>query len=176
MELLTVVQLLGGLVLLLLGAEWLVRGSVRLAASMGMAPLVIGLTVVAFGTSAPELAVTLRSALSGEADLALGNVVGSNIANVLLILGASALVTPLAVKVSLIRLDVPVMILASGARRGARPRRAPGSGGRRPPDRRHRGLRGLPAPAGPAGGRRTSARSSSGSSDGSRGRVGRRWC
>lgn len=114
MDLLTVVQLLGGLVLLVVGAEWLVRGAVRLAASMGMTPLVVGLTVVAFGTSSPELAVSLRSALAGEADIALGNVVGSNIANVLLILGVSALVTPLVVKVSLIRLDVPVMIVASG--------------------------------------------------------------
>jgi len=114
MEPTTIVQLLGGLLLLVLGAEWLVRGAARLAASVGLPPLVIGLTVVAFGTSSPELAVSLRSALAGQADLALGNVVGSNIANVLLILGASALVTPLVVKASLVRLDVPVMILASG--------------------------------------------------------------
>jgi cation:H+ antiporter len=104
------VGLLGGAGLLVLGADWLVRGAARLAAGAGVSPLVIGLTVVAFGTSAPELAVSVSSALSGRADLALGNVVGSNISNVLLILGASAIVTPLAVSARLIRLEVPIMV------------------------------------------------------------------
>jgi cation:H+ antiporter len=102
--------LAAGLGLLVLGAEWLVRGAARIAAGAGVSPLVIGLTVVAFGTSAPELAVSVSSALSGQPDLAVGNVVGSNISNVLLILGASALVSPLVVAAPLIRLEVPVMI------------------------------------------------------------------
>ncbi|PWG62566.1 calcium/sodium antiporter [Sediminicurvatus halobius] len=104
-----------GLVLLVLGGEWLVRGASRLAARLGVPSLVIGLTVVAFGTSAPELAVTVGAAVSGgpAADLALGNVVGSNIFNVLFILGISALVTPLAVNLRMVRLEVPVMIAVS---------------------------------------------------------------
>jgi len=105
----------GGLVLLGLGAELLVRGASRLAAALGIPPIVIGLTVVAFGTSAPELAVSLKSALSGQADIALGNVIGSNILNVLLILGASALIVPLVVHAQLVRLDVPLLIAASVA-------------------------------------------------------------
>ena len=104
--------LLGG-ALLAGGAELLVRGASRLAVAAGISPLVVGLTVVAFGTSAPELAVTLDAALIGEADVALGNIVGSNIANVLLVLGLSAAVAPLAVSRRLIRLEVPLMIGAS---------------------------------------------------------------
>ena len=104
--------LLGG-VLLTGGAELLVRGASRLAVAGGISPLVVGLTVVAFGTSAPELAVTLGAAYTGEADVALGNVVGSNIANVLLILGLSAAVAPLAVSRRLVRLEVPLVIGAS---------------------------------------------------------------
>jgi cation:H+ antiporter len=106
----------GGLVLLVLGGELLVRGASRLAGALGISPLVIGLTVVAFGTSAPELAVSLLAATRGQADLAVGNVVGSNIFNVLLILGVSALVTPLVVAVQLVRVEVPLMIAASLAR------------------------------------------------------------
>lgn len=102
-----------GFVVLVVGAEWLVRGASRLALGLGITPLVVGLTVVAFGTSAPELAVSVTSALAGEADLAVGNVVGSNIANVLLILGISALVAPLVVHQQLVRLDVPIMLAAS---------------------------------------------------------------
>lgn len=102
-----------GFGLLTAGGELLVRGASRLAAAVGVSPLVIGLTVVALGTSAPEMAVTLRSSLQGKADLAVGNVVGSNICNVLLILGLSALAAPIAVSVRLIRWDVPLMILAS---------------------------------------------------------------
>jgi len=99
-----------GLVILTGGAEVLVRGASRLARLAGLSPLVVGLTVVAYGTSAPEVAVSLKAALSGQADLALGNVVGSNTFNVLFILGLSALVAPLAVSGQLVRLDVPVMI------------------------------------------------------------------
>jgi cation:H+ antiporter len=99
-----------GFAVLVIGAEMLVRGATRLAVSMGVSPLVVGLTVVAYGTSSPELAVSTLSALRGSADIALGNVVGSNICNVLLILGLSAAVTPLAVSRQLIRWDVPLMI------------------------------------------------------------------
>lgn len=102
-----------GFLLLLAGAELLVRGSVRLAAAAGISPLVVGLTVVALGTSAPELAVGIQSARAGQPDLTLGNVVGSNISNVLLILGLAALITPLVVHQKLVRLDVPIMIGAS---------------------------------------------------------------
>jgi cation:H+ antiporter len=107
------VLLPAGLVLLVAGAELLVRGASRLAAALGIPPLVIGLTVVAFGTSAPEFAVSVRSALAGEADIAIGNAVGSNIFNVLVILGIAALVTPLVVSRRVVRLDVPIMIAAS---------------------------------------------------------------
>ena len=104
-----------GLVLLVGGAEALVRGAVRLGRSVGISSLVIGLTVVAFGTSAPELAVSVRAALSGPAgsDIALGNVVGSNIFNVLFILGISAMITPLVVSQRLVRVEVPIMIATS---------------------------------------------------------------
>jgi cation:H+ antiporter len=107
MTLLLFILGLGGLIV---GAELLVRGAGRLAAAVGLSPLVIGLTVVAYGTSAPELAVSLKAALSGQADLSMGNVVGSNTFNVLFILGLSAMITPLVVSQQLVRLDVPVMI------------------------------------------------------------------
>jgi len=103
-----------GLALLVLGADQLVAGASRIAARLGISSLVIGLTVVAFGTSAPELAVSLTGAIGGQADLALGNVVGSNIFNILFILGITALVAPLPVQPQLIRLDVPLMIVVSG--------------------------------------------------------------
>lgn len=99
-----------GLALLLLGADLLVRGASRLSLSLGIPPLVVGLTVVAFGTSAPELAISIGAALDGKTDLALGNVVGSNIFNVLFILGLSALVAPLVVDRQLVRQEVPMMI------------------------------------------------------------------
>jgi cation:H+ antiporter len=105
--------IVGGLVVLVAGAEVLVRGASRLAIALGISPLIIGLTVVAFGTSSPELAVSLQSAFNGQPDLAVGNVVGSNILNVLLILGLSALIVPLVVAQQLVRLDVPIMIGAS---------------------------------------------------------------
>jgi cation:H+ antiporter len=104
-----------GLVLLVAGAELLVRGASGLAASFGVRPIVIGLTVVAFGTSSPELAIAIGSSLAGEPDLIVGNVVGSNIYNILLILGLSALVAALVVDVRLVRRDVPLMVAASVA-------------------------------------------------------------
>lgn len=106
-------QFLFGLLSLVLGAEFLVRGSARLASSLGMSPLIIGLTVVAFGTSSPEMAVSVISALSSQPDISLGNVIGSNIFNILFILGISAVITPLMVSRQLIRLDVPLMIFVS---------------------------------------------------------------
>lgn len=99
-----------GLVLLIIGAELLVRGAIRLAMAIGISPLVVGLTVIALGTSSPELAVTIQSAFSGQSDMAIGNVVGSNITNILLILGLSALITPLVVVRKMVGVDVPVMI------------------------------------------------------------------
>jgi cation:H+ antiporter len=110
MTLSIVLLMAGGLALLVIGAEALVRGASRLAAALGIAPLIIGLTIVAFGTSSPEMAVSVQSAVAGQTDIAVGNVVGSNILNVLFILGLSALITPLLVAQQLIRLDVPIMI------------------------------------------------------------------
>ena len=104
------VSLAGGLVALVAGAEFLVRGASHLAARFGISPLVIGLTVVAFGTSAPEMAVSAISAWKGQPDLAVGNVVGSNLFNVLAILGLSALMAPLTVAARIVRLDVPIMV------------------------------------------------------------------
>jgi cation:H+ antiporter len=104
-----------GLVLLIVGAEALVRGASSIAAKVGISPLVIGLTVVAIGTSAPELAVSIQASSAGQPDLAVGNVVGSNIFNILFILGLSAVVAPLVVSQQLVRLDVPIMIAVSGA-------------------------------------------------------------
>jgi cation:H+ antiporter len=104
--------ILGG-VLLIVGAELLVGGASRLAIAAGISPLVVGLTVVAMGTSSPELAVTVSSAHAGQAGLALGNVVGSNIFNILFVLGLSALIAPLVVAQQLVRVDVPLMIGAS---------------------------------------------------------------
>lgn len=108
-----VVWCCSGLVALVGGAELLVRGAAALAARLHISPLVIGLTVVAFGTSSPELAVSVQAAWKDQADIAVGNVVGSNIFNVLFILGASALVAPLTVASRLVRWDVPLMIGAS---------------------------------------------------------------
>ncbi len=105
--------LLASLLLLIVGADLLVRGAARLAAGFGVPVLVIGLTVVAFGTSAPELAVSVKSAWSDQAQLAIANVVGSNIFNVLFILGLAALISPLLVSSQLIRQDVPIMIVVS---------------------------------------------------------------
>ena len=99
-----------GLMLLVLGARFLVQGASRLALAVGVSPLVIGLTVVAFGTSAPEMAVSVGAVWGGQNDIAVGNVVGSNIFNVLFILGASALIVPLVVNRQIIRQEVPIMM------------------------------------------------------------------
>ncbi len=109
-----IVLVLGGLLLLAVGGESLIRGAARLAAAARIAPVVIGLTVVAFGTSAPELAVSIQAAASGRSEVALGNVVGSNIFNVLFILGLSALIVPLTVAVRLLWWDAPLVVAASG--------------------------------------------------------------
>ncbi len=102
-----------GLVLLVAGAELLVRGALRLASSLRVSPLIIGLTVVAWGTSAPELAVNIQSTIQGVPRVALGNVIGSNIFNILVILGLSALVAPLVVARQIVRRDMPLMIAVS---------------------------------------------------------------
>lgn len=113
MSFFTVLFLVIGLAGLVGGAELLVRGAATISARMGISPIVIGLTVVAFGTSAPELAVSVNAALGGSSDVALGNVVGSNIANILLILGLSATVGALSVTQRIVRLDVPILIVVS---------------------------------------------------------------
>lgn len=102
-----------GFVLLYFGAELLVRGSSALARRLGLSPLVVGLTVVAFGTSAPELAVSVDAALKGRSDIALGNVIGSNIANIGLILGSAALIQRLTIRAQLVRIDLRVLIAVS---------------------------------------------------------------
>ncbi len=106
----TALLFLTGLALLIAGGELLVRSASHLALALGLTPLVVGLTVVAFGTSSPELAVSVGAAWSGKADVALGNVVGSNILNVLLILGAAALAAPLVVSRQLVIWDTPIMV------------------------------------------------------------------
>ncbi len=108
-----IVYLLIALVALFLGAEGLVRGSSSIARRLGLTPLVIGLTVVAFGTSMPELVVSLNAALAGAGDIAVGNVVGSNIFNIGVILAIAALVCPIRVDAAVVRADAPIMIVAS---------------------------------------------------------------
>lgn len=98
---------------LYIGAEWLVRGSSALAARAHITPLVIGLTVVAFGTSAPELVVSLSAAFHGQGDIAIGNVVGSNILNICLILGVAAIIYPMQIKTRTVKKDIPVMLIAT---------------------------------------------------------------
>jgi cation:H+ antiporter len=102
-----------GLITLVAGAELLIRGASRIAEIMRVSSLIIGLTIVAFGTSFPELSVSMQAAFAGSADISIGNVVGSNIFNILFILGISALIVPLIVSVQLIRFDVPIMIASS---------------------------------------------------------------
>ena len=107
----TFLSLVAGLVLLVIGAEFLVRGASQVAAILQIPPLIIGLTIVAYGTSAPEMSVSIMSAFSDQgADIAIGNVVGSNICNILLVLGLSSVVAPLIVTKQIIRSDVPIMI------------------------------------------------------------------
>lgn len=113
MDFITILLLIAGLVILTFGADFLVKGASSLAGSLGISPLVIGLTVVAFGTSAPEMSVSVSSAFKGSAEIAVGNVVGSNICNVLLILGLSAIAASLVVQKQLVKFDIPIMIYAS---------------------------------------------------------------
>lgn len=104
---------IAGFFLLVVGAEVLVRGASRFALALGITPLVVGQTVVAYGTSAPELAVSIRSTMDGQPDIAIGNVVGSNISNILLVLGITAVIKPISVSRSLVRYSVPLMIILS---------------------------------------------------------------
>ncbi|NKE71752.1 calcium/sodium antiporter [Candidatus Manganitrophus noduliformans] len=110
MEVFVLLGFVAGIVLLLAGAEFLVRGASRIASALGLPPVMIGLTVVAIGTGAPEITVSVASAWIGRGDLAVGNIVGSNIMNILFVLGASAAITPLVVARRLVRIDVPIMI------------------------------------------------------------------
>ena len=113
MSLLDIVFVVAGLVLLIGGGEALVRGASTIATKAGISPLVVGLVVVSAATSTPEFAVTIDSVLQGEPGLAIGNVVGSNIANILLILGLSAIISPLAINRQVVRFDIPVMVALS---------------------------------------------------------------
>ena len=97
---------LGGIGVLYFGAEWLVRGSARLAAALGVSPIVVGLTVVSMGTSAPELMISVVASMTGSPDLAIGNVMGSNLANVGLVLGISAMLRPLQVSARVVTKEV----------------------------------------------------------------------
>jgi len=108
-----VILLLLGLILLFIGAEGLIRGSSALALRFGISPLVVGLTVVAFGTSSPELVVSINSSLEGNGGIALGNIIGSNICNIALILGTSALIKPLIVQAQVVKREIPIMIAVS---------------------------------------------------------------
>jgi cation:H+ antiporter len=113
MDSLTLILFILGFVLLIAGAEFLVRGASSLAIAVGISPLVVGLTVVAYGTSAPELAVTIGATFNGRSDIAMGNIVGSNISNILLVLGLAATFGGLVVKKQLVRQEIPLMILIS---------------------------------------------------------------
>lgn len=110
---LAIFLILAGLAILIFGAKFLVSGAASLARKMGVSPLIVGLTVVAFGTSAPELIVNVFSALKGSADIAIGNIIGSNIVNILLILGISAVIVPLTVQRSTVWREIPFALLAS---------------------------------------------------------------
>jgi len=109
----TALTILVGLALLSIGAEALVRGSAALALRLGITPLVVGLTVVAFGTSSPELVVSVKASLDDNGAIALGNVVGSNICNIALILGVAALIKPVRIEAQVIRREIPILIFAS---------------------------------------------------------------
>lgn len=113
MDFQTIAGLVIGLVCLTLGAEWLVKGASSVAARLGIAPIVIGLTVVAFGTSAPEFAVSVQGALSGNSDVAIGNVVGSNTFNILFVLGLSAVIGSLTIEQRIIKRDIPILMVLS---------------------------------------------------------------
>jgi cation:H+ antiporter len=111
--LISVLYILISLLLLYFGANWLVKGSSSLALKAGVSPLVAGLTVVAFGTSSPELVVSVNAAISGHGNMAIGNVVGSNLFNICIILGISALVAPLKIQMQLLKIDIPVLIVTT---------------------------------------------------------------
>jgi len=108
-----IVLFIAGIILLVFGADLLVRGAASLAASLGVSPLIIGLTIVAIGTSSPEIAVSLQAAFNAQGAIVLGNIIGSNIANIMLILGMAAMFGPLPVDRAILRRDLPVMIGAS---------------------------------------------------------------
>lgn len=107
------ILIVGGLVLLFFGADWLVKGAVTIALHLGLSPLIVGLTVVALGTSLPETLVSVKASLDNQGGIALGNVIGSNILNIALILGLSALIQPLKVDSHLVKADVPLLVGAS---------------------------------------------------------------
>ena len=111
----TVLLLLAGLTMLLVGGASLVRGASGIAETYGISPLVVGLTVVAFGTSAPELVVNVLGAINGETDIAFGNIAGSNLANLGLVLGTAALIAPIAIEGQIIRRELPLLLLATTA-------------------------------------------------------------
>jgi len=132
----------GGLVAMIVGAEALVRGGSRLASRLGIRPIMVGLTVVSIGTSMPELAVGVVAATEGNGSLAVGNIAGTNMVNLLLILGLSAVILPLAIQMQTLRFDLPVIaaaasLLGASRERCAVPARRLGFGGLR--DRLHRG-------------------------------------
>jgi cation:H+ antiporter len=106
-----IIFLIAGFVLLYFGADWLVKGSSRIALRHGVSSLVVGLTVVAFGTSAPELVVSVKAGLSGLGDISLGNVIGSNIFNIAVILGISAVIQPIKVNLKVLRVDMPIVLV-----------------------------------------------------------------
>src|SRR5210317_1815393 len=109
----TIVLLIIGLIILIVGGDYLVRGSSSIALRLHLSPLVVGLTIVAFGTSAPELVISIQSALKGSPDLAMGNVVGSNICNLALVLGITAFINPVRVQSNSIRIDWPMTMGSS---------------------------------------------------------------
>jgi len=111
--LLSVFFIIASLVLLYFGASWLVKGSSSLALNAGVSPLVAGLTVVAFGTSSPELVVSVSAAISGHGNIAIGNVIGSNLFNICIILGIPALVAPIKIKMQLLKIDIPILIFTT---------------------------------------------------------------
>ena len=111
--LIAVIAILVGLLLLYYGAEWLVEGSSSLALGVGLSPLVVGLTVVAYGTSAPELAVSVDAAFTDKGDIAIGNVIGSNIANIGIVLGVAALIRPMRVNLQMVQIHAPLMVASA---------------------------------------------------------------
>jgi cation:H+ antiporter len=111
--LLSILFVLIALILLYFGASWLVKGSSALALKAGVSPLVAGLTVVAFGTSSPELVVGINTAIAGQGNIAIGNIVGSNIFNICIILGISSILAPLKVKMQLLKIDIPILIITT---------------------------------------------------------------